>query len=557
VKLRVGVAAGLGLIVALLAVRGMVPAGAGVYYDDGVYLALAQSLADGDGYTYANLPGDVPGVKYPPLYPAVLAGALELLPAYPGNLAALKALNAALIGLAAALSLLVFVAAWRGPTSAGGSEFVRPDVVMPDHDARVRIGPVAALAVFGLAALLAWSSAQTMVLATALLSEPLFLVAAFAALGLAGRRDAHPALVGLLAAAAFLTRSIGVAVVAAVVAAELLRRGPRLGRRLKRLAYLAAGTLPPMAAWLTWSAARADQIPEPLVGQYGSYAGWYAGGVGGLPGRLGEIATAHSPTFLSNLEMLWIPDAASTTANFVLAVLGVVTLVGAARIARGNLALALFPFAYLLVVLTWPYEPDRFFYAIIPALTLLLAAGALALTERIREDMPRWGGPAVAVVAGVLWLNSAAYEAEAHTNRAWTMFQAAPAAAYGPLTTWIRDNTPPEAVVASGLDPYVYWETGRAAVPNFRFLAADYGRYDVSAETLARDFEQIVAATGARWAAVIRGQGKAGATMAAFAALNPERARIVFEREVGAYTAQIYEVLPPGEAFAAEARDGG
>jgi hypothetical protein len=39
--------------------------------------------------------------------------------------------------------------------------------------------------------------------------------------------------------------------------------------------------------------------------------------------------------------------------------------------------------------------------------------------------------------------------------------------------------------------------------------------------------------------------------MAAFAALHPERARVVFEREVGAYTGQIYEVLPPGEAFPA------
>lgn len=557
-RLRGALAIGVGVTVTLLALRGMVPAGAGVYYDDGVYLALAQSLADGGGYVYANLPGDLPGVKYPPLYPAVLAAALEVLPAYPDNLGALKALNALLTGLAAALSVLVFAAAWTSRRAAGipdaaPSGFARPDVVMPDVDGRRSIGEPVALGVLAVAALLAYGSAQTMVLATALLSEPLFLVAAFGALGLAGRRDAHPALVGLLAATAFLTRGIGIAVVGAVVVAELLRRGMRMRRRGKRLAYLGAGALPPIAAWLAWSGTRADAVPEPLAGQYGAYVSWYATGDGNLLERLREVAAAHWTPFLSNLEMLWIPDAAETTANFVLAMLGLVVLVGAVRIARRNLALAVFPFAYLLVVLAWPYEPDRFFYAIIPALTLLLAAGGLALAERIRADMPRWGGPAAAVVAGVLLFNSVAYEVDAHAQRAWTIFQAAPATAYAPLNAWIRENTGPDAVVASGLDPHVYWETGRTAVPNFQFLAADYGRYDVSPETLARDFEQILAASGARWVAVIRGHGKAGDTMAAFTELHPERSRLAYEAEAAGVTGEVWEVLPPGKAFESEA----
>jgi len=558
---RILVAVGVGLVVTLLALRGMVPAGAGVYYDDGVYLALAHSLAGGEGYVYANLPGAVPGVKYPPLYPALLAAALEVLPAYPDNLGALKALNALLTGLAAALSLLVFAAGWTAPHAggtgdAGASGFARPDVVLPDADRRRSISGSVALGVLAVATLLAYGSAQTMVLATALLSEPLFLVAAFATLGLAGRRNTHPALLGVLAAAAFLVRGIGVAVVGALIAAELLRRGTRPKRRGKRLAWFAAGVLPPVGAWIAWSAARSDAVPEPLAGPYGAYASWYAAGDASLLARLREVAAAHWTPFLSNLEMLWIPDAAETTANFVLAVLAVVTLVGAVRIARRNLALALFPFVYLLVVVAWPYEPDRFFYAILPALTLLLAAGGLALTERIREDMPRWGAPAAAVVGGVLLFNSVAYEVDVHAQRAWTIFQAAPATAYAPLNDWIRENTAPDAVVASGLDPHVYWETGRTAVPNFQFLAADYGRYDVSAETLARDFERIRAASGARWVAVIRGHGKAGDTMAAFAETHPERSRLAYEAEAAGVTGEVWEVLPPGEAFEGEGADG-
>ncbi|MFW6083917.1 MAG: hypothetical protein ACODAA_01775, partial [Gemmatimonadota bacterium] len=235
---RTLLAVGIGLVVVLLALRGMVPAGAGVYYDDGIYLALAQSLAEGDGYAYANLPGDVPGVKYPPLYPALLAGAMKLLPAYPDNLGFLETLNALLTGLAGALSFLAFTAAWpradRG-TRPGKDRVPRKgrdggaEVVMPQGRHRpVRWEIV--MAAFAAAALLGYGSAQSMVLATALLSEPLFLALSFGALLLAGNRRVHPTILGLLAAAAFLTRGIGLAVIVAVAAGELFRRGVRRKR---------------------------------------------------------------------------------------------------------------------------------------------------------------------------------------------------------------------------------------------------------------------------------------------------------------------------------------
>lgn len=550
---RTLLAVGIGLVVTLLALRGMIPAGAGVYYDDGIYLALAQSLAEGGGYGYANLPGDVAGVKYPPLYPALLAGAMKLLPAYPDSLGSFKTLNALLMGLAGALSFLAFADAWlrgnRGPAAgrggAGGA-----DVVMPTGGRRpVRWGIV--LGAFAVAALLGYGSVQSMALATALLSEPLFLALSFGALLLAGDRRAHPAIVGLLAAAAFLTRGIGLAVIVAVAAGELFRRGVRRKRRLRRLALLAAGALPPAAAWVLWSGANAATVPGPFVGQYGSYTEWYAAGPGDLLGRMADIATAHWLPFRANIEMLWIPDAGRGAATFALVLLAGATLAGAVRIARRNLALGLFPFAYLAIVLAWPYEPDRFFYAIIPTLTLLLAAGILALTERIREDLPRWGAPGVLVVAGVLLLNSLTYEIEGHARRAWSVFQSAPAVAYAPVNAWIRENTDPEAVVASGLDPHVYWETGRKAVPNFQFLAAEYGRegHAVTSDRLVADFEEILRLSEPRWVAVIRGEGKAGATMAAFAEAHPDRSRLAFEQEAAGVTGEVWEVLPPGGSF--------
>lgn len=562
---RALVALGVGVVVGLIALRAIVPAGAGVYYDDGIYLALAHALAEGEGYVYAHLPGAIPGVKYPPAYPAVLAAALQVLPEYPDNLNALKALNALFIGLAAALSFLVFVGAWDGrrsggPTSAHGEA----GVVLPDVPQEKAIARPVVLGVFAVATLLGYASAQTMTIATVLMSEPLWLVAGFGTLWLAGRRGTSPLLLGLVASTAFLTRSIGVTLVAAVVLGELFARRPAIGGvsgrggKLRRAGLVALAAALPAAAWTAWSRAHAAEVPEPLAGQYGTYGHWFGAALGDDPlGRLPEIVAAHWTPLITNIEMLWVPNASALVAIVVLGTLGVSAAVGLVRVARRNPALALFPLLYLPVVMVWPFEPDRFVYAILPALTLFLATGGLVLAQQARRDLPRWGGTLVGIVAGLLLFNTTAHQVEAHQKRAWAGFQATPAVVFEPLNEWIRENTRPDAVVSAVLDPHVYWETGRRAVPNSQYRAPNLGSFEGLEGPLAAEFDEILAVADVRWVAVVRGEGRAGATMAAFETLHPERARVVFEREVGAYTAQIYEVLPPGEAFAAEARDGG
>ncbi|MGD8495250.1 MAG: hypothetical protein PVF05_03610 [Gemmatimonadales bacterium] len=531
-------AAAIGLFVAVVAIRGIVPVGAGIYYDDGIYLALAHSLAHGDGYAYANLPGHVPGVKYPPGYPAVLAAALKLLPPYPQDLPALKALNGVFTGLAAALSFLVFLGAWRSGAPHDNDE-------AKDADGPVA-GPLsrrAVLAAFGVACVLGYASAQTMTLATALMSEPLWLVATFGALWFAGRRKSNPVLLGLAAAAVFLVRGIGIAVVAAVLLGELMRHRSWHRGRLRRFAIVLASAALPCIAWIAWSRLHAAEVPAALAGQYGTYGHWYAAALGEHPlARLPGLIAEHWGPLVTNLELLWIPDAAVATANVVLVVLGVTAVVGMVRLARRNPALALFPPIYLAVVLVWPFEPDRFIYAVLPTLTLCVAAGVLVFAELIRRDLPKWGGPAVTLVAALLVLNSARYELLAHENRAWAGFQATPAAVFEPMNAWIRDNTPENAVIAAVLDPHVYWETGRKAVPSSQYRAPNFGSLEGLDEELAAELEQILAQTGAGWIAVVQGEGRAGATMAAFARLHPDRVREVFSEEVAPYTGVIYEV---------------
>ena len=520
---RVWMAVALFAVVAMIGVRGLAPAGPGVYYDDGVYLALGQSLADGEGYTYANLPGEVPGVKYPPMYPALLAVGNMMLPDYPANVRYLKALNALLMGLAAGLTFVAFAR---------------------------RKDPTVRQVAFAVGALLAFSSAQTLTLSTVLLSEPLFLAMAMGTLLLPTLERRHLVLVGLAAAAAFLTRSVGISLIAAVIAAEFLARGGWKGERARRAGTLVAVSLAPAILWWTWSGLRAADVPAVFAGNYGNYLSWYAGD-GGNAGSILESAVRHWPPLVTALEQLWVPNAAPLTATFILLVIAGLCITGLLRIGRRRPALALFPVMYLVVVLLWPYEPDRFYYAILPLLTMFAIEGGCAAVETLRKDVPRFGVPFVLVVVGLLLFNSARHQVRSHEARTWTLFQVAPAATYGPLLTWIRDNTPEDAVVAAGLDPLVYWETGRKAVPSFQVLASDDLRPDTSEATLASQFEDIRALTGARWVAVIRDEGKAGKTMAAFAGLHPERVREAFEAETGPYVGVVYEVLPPGETFEA------
>jgi hypothetical protein len=62
----------IGVVVAVLGVWAQNESLVGVNYDDGIYALLAKALAHGEGYRVVFLPVDVPGVKYPPLYPMSL-----------------------------------------------------------------------------------------------------------------------------------------------------------------------------------------------------------------------------------------------------------------------------------------------------------------------------------------------------------------------------------------------------------------------------------------------------------------------------------------------------
>ena len=548
--LRAAVGAVVVLVVLAVTIRSQEPIGAGIYYDDGAYLALGRSLAGGDGYTYSNLPGSVPGVKYPPAYPAVLAVTWKAFGHYPENLTALKALNALLWALAAGGSFLLF---------ARGSRW------------RV-VG-------LGLVTLYAFLTVPSMSVATVLLSEPLFLFACVAALLIAAADPARAgpasdvsgaasrwfggelgwaAAAGLAGAAAFLTRSIGLTLIAALLLPLLLRR------RWQSAGFLTAMAGVPAIAWIAWARAHAADVPDAVAGQYGSYGNWLGQGLEGrAAARLGEVVGANWGPFIETLQFVWVPRAPGLALAVALLALGAAVVYGALNVWKRNPTLVVFPVVYLGLVFIWPYEPYRFYYAIVPLLTLMAFEGLWEAVPKIRGDLPRWGIPVAAIVAAVFAVNALVYHGRGHAARSWASPQTIPARAYAPLNEWIRTNTAPDEVIASALDPYIHWETGRPAVPSWRFLADDYGRYDRTPEVLAAGLDSVIAQYGARYVALILGENKAARTLEAFVELHPERALKLVQTE-GPAVGVIYALAPRGEALwdpeaegaAAEPADG-
>ena len=434
---RAAWAAGAGLVVALVVAEHLTRSLVGVFYDDGIYLALARSLAEGHGYRLLYLPGAPGAVHYPFLYPLFLAGLWKLAPAFPGNVAVFKAANALLLGLGAAL-------------------------LVPYLDRRLgqpawRVALLVAVAATAL---------PLVTVATVLFAEPLFLVllvgacwAGDAARGAATRRRTWllAAAAGLLAGAAALTRSLGVTAVAAVPLSLLLARRPRAA-----LLALAAAALV-LAPWLLWVTRHRADVDPALVAGYGTYtdllaqAGWSTlspAGIGDVLRPVGAVALAPFGGWLR--FFLGVPALALVAAGF-----------GPLLARAPSLGWTLL--AYVAIVVVWPYGPDRFVWAAWPFLAVAFFAGAGRLLERARSAAPtaaalgRW---CVAATVALVVLGYGFYQVRGYVRGDATRLVRGISATMSDFLPWIRETTPPDAVLAGEDEALLWLYAGRRAVPS-------------------------------------------------------------------------------------------
>ncbi|MDT8341227.1 MAG: glycosyltransferase family 39 protein [Longimicrobiales bacterium] len=346
--------------------------------DNAGYVALAQALAGGEGYTEVWDPARPPHTKYPPVFPLLLAFALA---AGAAGWASLKA-----VPVVAALAAVAGVFLW----------------------ARRRLGEGAGFAV----ALLTGLSPSLLYHAHWLLSDVPFL--AFTALALwqleaftreADERDApggRPgraalALSVVLVALAAFTRTAGLPLAVAAVGACAWRR-----RRWREAAALGVGVGVPALLW-----ALRGRVAGPGEGRYGSefflrdpyQPDLGAAGVADFAVRVGENLTGYGLRFLP--ETL-LGSASPALVGLLLAVLALALAGWVRALRRSPGAAELFVPLYAGLIVLWPavWSGDRFALPLVPLLLVYGAEAAHALLERRRVG----AGPRRALLAGAALL---------------------------------------------------------------------------------------------------------------------------------------------------------
>ncbi|HSL71073.1 MAG TPA: hypothetical protein VK864_12585, partial [Longimicrobiales bacterium] len=386
------------LVVALVLVAAIVsitPWPVGTIQDDATYVILAKSLASGEGYRQLNLPGAPRVTHYPPGYPLFLAGLWRIWPDFPNNIVVFKYANAFLLALAA----------------LGAYAFARK---------RMQLNAATA----GVAALAGTACVLVLYVSSVVLSEALFLALLFPGLLAADdavRKGTVPAAVaaGALGGVLALVRTIGIALVPAVVLALVLRK--RWGAAVAALAT-SIGVLAP---WQIWANAHARDIPDVVSAKYGGYLSWMVSGYreGGWDFAQGVLAR-NGADLQRLLDYLVLPVTSSSLRTIAFRVFLVILLIGLTWLVRRAPAAVLFVLSYAAIVLLWPFEVIRFVMAGFPLLVLLFVAGCTAIWQWRPQSFAAHVPRALLVVgaAGVAG-GFAVYNVRGYREQWWTSVQ--------------------------------------------------------------------------------------------------------------------------------------
>lgn len=448
----------------------------GLWEDDGIYFATSKALADGLGYRHPELPGTPLQTKYPIAYPALLTLVWKFA-SFPHNVAVAQALN----------MLLLAAGGWLA------YRLLRRDLQLP--------------ALWSAAAvLLTQLNPYVVDMQRTTMSEPLYLLVSISALYLAGctalldpaaparRQIAVAAACGALAGLAYMTRGIGLTVAPAVVLWLLLRRRWRPALVAGLAAALVAGG---WQAWRAWATAANAVDPRAALFAYElDYGAWLSRGLASV----GHVAWHNLADLLAALFVQTTQPSGSWFMRSLQAGPPAALPLYAGALAIAALALSgflitlrrtpgvvhLYLAAYLACVLIWPFGPQRFLVPLLPLLFAFLlvaahgllrpiAAIALPSDTTVVRPAPRrpgiesagaWdcssvAGAGVCLLAGLLALHLGRL---AFDTRRWEI-QAREYSESVELTRLIREQTPTDAVIATGQIGLMHLLTDRKCVP--------------------------------------------------------------------------------------------
>jgi hypothetical protein len=365
-------------------------------YDAGVYYILGTSLAEGRGYRLLSEPGSIQAVQYPPLLPLIVAAHQRLAgtsdPAVAGHW----------LRITYAVVFLAYIAA----------AYLLASQYLPEKFAFLA-GLVTLLHVQS-----SWMSDLLFAEIPFALTTMLFLLVA------SGKGWARTGLAGILAMAAYLLRSVGVALLAAWLAESILRGRPR------EIAVRAGFCILPVLGWQLYigqvqaspeygQAAYAYQrapyqyynvsylenirYVDPFQPELGMVsARGLADRVGTalalMPSSLGEAVSSRARWSESQIERL-NAEVLSTPLPLWIVQVPLVLLGGLALLGLGLLAwtgewlIPLYVVGSMVIVgLTpWPGQFERYLAPLTPLLALAVIIGLLAIRVRLNRGGGRLG----------------------------------------------------------------------------------------------------------------------------------------------------------------------
>lgn len=408
----------------------------GLSHDDGIYVVVAQALADGGRHRIVSLPGEPYQTKYPPLYATGLALTSKVAPPFPESIRWFKRVNLAFVALA-----LAGVWWWTR-----------------DHLAPVT--RVLALAVIG-------TCPGVVRLSDYVMTDVVFLAGTVWYWHLWQRTSdddnewAHLA-VAAVSAAAVLTRSVGIAMVITSV-------GVCLWTRRWRRAVLHAA-LPGLAfgSWMLWAGQHRAPGAGTLLAYYVEYETSAASHALHNAALARDIVAGNIMLAASGMSLPLGPAWAALWMAYVPLVISGVWR----SLARGPRLPLLFGAAYLGLILLHPFAPHRYLLPLVPLVVFLMLSGAEHVAQVLSRHFPHRARPglAAAVVASTvllpnLWLFELGRRDAADAVRGWYGRDLGYRwSGFEETFTWIRSHTRPDDVLGTMFDGSYFLHTGRQAV---------------------------------------------------------------------------------------------
>ena len=399
---------------------------AGLAHDDGIYIATAKAIANGEGYVMPNLPGSPRQTKFPPLFPLLLSLLWRLNPRFPNNVPLLKIIPVAGVFLTSALTSLI----------AQRLSFSRWNA--------------------WLIALYLAAIPSSLYFSGLLLSETLYAALASLAVLLLLRAEADGSwrsvvLAAAATIAAYYTRTAAIALVlGGALALASRRRWAHCGIFLALCYGLA------LLPWQLW---QAQQAPVPLTESYYTSLSYHEFNIVSaftIPQKLsilrqnirflGDDITYTLFTPPRYVSWAYIPFCAAIAAGFY-------------RLRRYRTFVIPAVVSIVMPVL-WAWRPQRF---IVPSLGFLV----IALVAAVPSLRPSWILAVLAVPVSITLAFQIADSVRKGIPAITLNRYPASWKEVFAVETWLAANSRPDAVVISAIDPLVYLGSGRKSIRAF------------------------------------------------------------------------------------------